>query len=126
MFKTCRLSAVLLCAAFLPFASSALGKTLLLNSSFLLGDLGINSATGISYDSIDDKLWLCDSGAADRIVEVPLAGDSIDADYGLAFDAPEGITMNWFENLALVDVVLCGKRPVLRNRPTSTKGEPSR
>ncbi|MFH1549685.1 MAG: hypothetical protein ABIH04_03910 [Planctomycetota bacterium] len=105
MFKPFRPSAVLFCAAFLLFASSAFGKTLLLNSSFSLGDLGVNQATGISYDSTDDKLWLCDSGGADRIVEVPLAGGSIDVDYGLSFHAPEGITMNWSGNLALVDPI---------------------
>jgi len=103
-----RLSAVLLCAAFLLFASSAFGKTLLLNSSFSLGDLGVNQATGITYDSTDDKLWLCDSGGADRIAEVPLTGGSIDREYSyasLGFRAAEGITHYDSGTLVLVDMI---------------------
>ena len=60
------------CAA--PLAHA---KTLMLNSSFSVGDLGIYQGTGITYDSTDDKLWLSDSGGQDRLVEIPLTGGSI-------------------------------------------------
>jgi glutamine cyclotransferase len=85
-------------------ASLAHAKTLGLNSSFSLGDLGICQGTGITYDSVDDKLWLSDSGTQDRIVEIPLTGGSISTEYSAPARAIEGITMNWSGNIALADV----------------------
>jgi len=89
---------VILCAASLAHA-----KTLVLNSSFSVGDLGIHNATGVTYDSDDDELWLSDSGGDDRIVEIPLTGGSISTQYSAPTQTIEDITMNWSGNLALVD-----------------------
>ena len=87
----------ILCAASLAHA-----KTLTLNSSFSVGDLGIHNATGVTYDSADDKLWLTDSGYDDRIVQIPLTGGSISTDYSAPTRTIEDVTMNWSGNLALV------------------------
>jgi hypothetical protein len=69
----------LLAVLFLLMSVSAANaaSTLQVNSSFSLSDLNLYDVTGITYDSVDNSLWLSDSGTADVVVEMPLTGGSI-------------------------------------------------
>lgn len=102
-------------ALLLSAVSQAGALVLAMNSSFSTANLGIYSATGITYDSANDALWLSDSGSADEILRIPLTGGSITTTYSAPSNAIEGMCVNWSGNFALVDPITDSLYTVLKS-----------